>query len=128
MMRFVESPNLPHRAVARVIIGERYRKVLEEPLRSLDVTVIWMPENRHVDFQLASHVDLSMIHTGGANIIAAKNIVTESPSLVKILTNEGLSVTTVDVEQRPRYPLDAGFNICVHGKFVFYNPKSALIN
>lgn len=100
-------------------IGERYRTLLEKPLKNLGINVLWLPNNPDVDPRLAGHADLSL-YTKNDTIIAAHGTY---PYIVNSLTKTNLSVLPAR-EQRKLYPHDAGLCVCSTGKYDIYNPRT----
>ena len=53
MIRFIEKPHLPHGEVRLIIIGEKYKNVLENALFELNIAPIWFKNNDFVDERLS---------------------------------------------------------------------------
>lgn len=116
-MRYVETPHLPKGKVGLLAVGERYRDRLAEPLRSLEIEVIWLPDNPSVDERLAGHADLSILHLGGDKVVAAGEI------FVKIISNRGFAAIKAINKQSAVYPGDISLNACIVGKRMLHNLK-----
>lgn len=118
MSRFVESANLPHNA-GTVILGERYRVLLEEPLKEHGIETVFVPDNPNVDRRLAGHADLSILHAGGERIYLAPYL-RESAFHEKLLAL-GMDVRFPQIEQKPDYPDDVQLNVCIAGRYALRN-------
>jgi len=104
----------------KLVIGERYRHLLENRLRKLDTEVIWLPDNPYLDSRLAGHADL--------NVFCKESFVLASkwayPYIVNSLTPYAVAVESA-LEQSAMYPADAGLCACWTGKHLIYNPRTA---
>lgn len=103
-----------------LIVGERYKKLLEKPLCALGVTVFWMKDNLHLDKRLAGHADLSALKLDGKRIIASGNIY-ESEDIVNYLTKCGYELIPLKKCQARSYPDDASLCACIIGKRIIHN-------
>ena len=103
-----------------LLIGERYKSKLAEPLAAQGVQVIWLPDNPALDERLRGHADLS-VFVSGRHAVVAQEIY---PYIVNKLTNIGYSVAAAE-EQGAEYPNDVGLCICDTGKYTIFNPKTA---
>lgn len=102
-----------------LIIGERYRRLLERPLEELDIEVLWMRDNPYVDPRLAGHADLSAIRVG-KRIVAGRHIV-DDPIYVNYLTYMGYELQAVKKAQDTRYPADVNLCACIAGERLIHN-------
>lgn len=121
MEKFVDIPHLPNGRVSRLILGEKYKKVLETPLLEQNITPIWLKSNGFVDRRLSGHCDLMAVHM-------AKNEL----SVIENNANDCLDINNIKLNiipnmQQPQYPYDASLNFCIVGKHVIFNPKTANI-
>lgn len=119
MIRFVEKPHLPQGRVHQLILGEKYKKVLNIPLLERNIAPIWMKSNEYVDERLSGHCDLMAAHLGG-NVLAVQ---ADKRRNCEIINNIELIQTKPPIN--PVYPYDAGLNICIAGDKLIYNQKSA---
>lgn len=94
----------------KVMLGERYRSVLENSLICHGFEAIWMPDNPRLDKRLAAHADLSAVRLGD-EIIVSKHIF-ENKNIVKKITNGGLKIQCCENEQGSVYPND--MNLCAN--------------
>ena len=118
MYKIVETPHLPKSKVRHIIIGEKYRKSLENALIEHDLEPIWLKNNPHVDERLSGHADLSAVQIG-KSVILSEHLMPCEPIH---------NITSVEYAPDPRqavYPYDAGLNFCIVGDKLFYNPKTA---
>ncbi len=120
MSRFVERANLPHHAGA-VILGERYRALLEEPLSARGIEALYVPDNPNVDSRLAGHADLSVLHAGGERIYLAPYL--RKSGLHHKLLGLGMDVCFPQIKQKPDYPDDVPLNVCIAGSYVLRNER-----
>lgn len=119
MIRFVEKPHLPQGKVRQIIIGEKYKNVLESALFEQNTVPFWLKNNDFVDERLSGHCDLMAVHLGG-NRLAAQSSVADN---CKLINNIRLICT--ENPSKTEYPYDAGLNICIVDEKLIYNPKSA---
>lgn len=119
MMRFVEKPHLPQGRIRRLILGEKYRKVLETALLKQNITPIWLKNNEFVDPRLAGHCDLMAVHLGGRRLAVRESAARDCEEINNIEL-----IKTAD-PKIPDYPYDAGLNICIVGDKLIYAPKAA---
>ena len=118
MYKLVETPHLPKSKVRHIIIGEKYRKTLENALIAHDLAPIWLKNNPYVDERLSGHADLSAVQIGKSLILSEYLRPCEQ---IHILT----AIEYVPDPQHAVYPYDAGLNFCIVGDKLFYNPKTA---
>lgn len=118
MSRFVERANLPRNA-GTVILGEKYRALLEEPLKTRGIETIYVPDNPNVDRHLSGHADLSVLHAGGERVYLAPYL-RESALHLRLLAL-GMDVRFPQIEQRADYPGDTQMNVCIVGKYALRN-------
>ena len=105
-----------------MIIGEKYRDLLEIPLSERGVIPLWMPDDPYVDGRLSGHADLSLNKFGENNIILSEYLQnTELSEQIRALGYE--CIFTYNAE-KPEYPYDAGLNVCQIGDALIYNSKS----
>ena len=104
-----------------LILGERYRDLLEAPLKRLTDDILWLPDNPDLDSRLAGHADLNVYYAGNNVFYAAKRMY---PALVKKLTNAGYKLYPIP-DLGKCYPKDAALCVCRIGGLVIFNPKTA---
>ena len=121
-MKFVDNPNLPLDA-KNVLIGEKYSDILEESLKNIGLMPIFVPDNSCVDERVSGHADLSVLHMGKENVVLAKYL--KGSAFEEMLRDLGMNVCFSDLNQGKEYPSDSPLNICVCGKNIIYNPRSA---
>lgn len=119
MIRFVEKPHLPQGEVRQIIIGEKYKNMLENALFEQNIAPIWFKNNDFVDERLSGHCDLMAAHLGG-NRLAVQSSVANNCKLIN-----NIELICTENPSRPEYPYDAGLNICIVDEKLIYNPKSA---
>ena len=123
MERIIEKPHLPKGKVRCLIIGEKYRKLLEKPFFDRKIDIICAKNNNFVDERLSGHVDLSMVH-GGGNVMYAAEHLKDSENIHKI-TDRGFAINYLPNPLNAAYPNDAAMNVCIIGDNVICNPKTA---
>ena len=116
---FIKKPNLPINAVSVVIASAQYSSRIDE-LSRMGVYVIKTPPTVNVIGAEKYHTDISMIHLGGNNIIAAKN----NPYLTDILINFGFNVQLSDSEIAGGYPKCTALNALALNKVLICRSKS----
>lgn len=122
MSCFVNEPNLPIDCAA-VIYGQKYGKDLAKSLESLHIENILLPDNPNIDPRLAGHADLSLLHTGGERLYLAPYL--KEHSFAEELRTRGALLHFSELQQDRDYPADAQLNVCIMGKHVICNPKTA---
>lgn len=118
----VKYSNLPRKAEL-VIIGEKYSDILNEPLKKLGVTPIFVPDNPYVDNRLSGHADLSVLHTGGEGLWLAPYL--KCTGFSRALEKMGFQIFYPDIVQSATYPGDAQLNLCICGDKLIYNQRTA---
>lgn len=116
---FVDTPHLPQGRVRKLILGEKYKNVLNMPLISLNIEPIWLKCNDSVDKRLSGHCDLMAVHLGN-DILAVQDGTTADCDFF-----DNMDVIKVEKPISSNYPFDAHLNICIVGEYLIYNPKSA---
>lgn len=124
MAEFVGTPNLPRCADA-VILGAKYAKKLEKPLKKLKKYPLFAPENPDVDRRLSGHTDLSIFHAGGERIYLAPYL--SGTEFAQSLINLGAEIEFADIRQGAEYPLDAQLNLALVGNNVICSTKTAYL-
>ena len=119
MIRFVEKPHLPQGRVHQLILGGKYKRILNNALLKRNIVPIWLNSNVYVDERLSGHCDLMAVHIG-KNVLAVQS---DIASDCEIINNIKLIITAPPTKSQ--YPYDAGLNICIVGDKLIYNPKSA---
>lgn len=119
MIRFVEKPHLPKGKVRCIILGKKYKKVLETAIYERNIEPIWLNDNVHVDARLSGHSDLMAAHLGNNKLAVTMS----SANNCEIIHN--IELVPVKDPLKPEYPHDAVLNICIVGDRIIYNPKSA---
>ncbi len=122
MGSFVTKPNLPENADI-VLLGEKYRRMLDSSLREKGLRPIYVPDNPFVDDRLSGHADLSVLHLGGNSLFIASFL--KNSCFSEKMRDLGFEIVFSDIQMDRTYPLDAMLNICICGNRFFYNPKSA---
>ena len=107
--------------VASVIIGEKYRNLLEAPLNKLSIDVFLLPDNPLVDRRLSGHADLSVFYSGYDTIFLAPYL--RETLFAEMIENLGLIIEFLDIIQSAKYPNDAQMNICTGPDYLIYNPS-----
>ena len=107
--------------VTSVIIGEKYRNLLEAPLNKLSIDVFLLPDNPLVDRRLSGHADLSVFYSGYDTIFLAPYL--RETLFAEMIENLGLKIEFLDIVKSNfnnfKYSKNFGiidFNdICDHG-------------
>lgn len=120
MIHFVELPSLPKNSEA-LIIGEKYKEILEKPLRKVKVSPLFVPNNPLIDYRLSGHADLSVFHAGGKRLFLAPYL--RGSVLEKSLLDFGAEISFPELCQGQKYPYDAALNACSAGSWLIYCEK-----
>ena len=123
-MRIIERPHLPFGEVDRIIIGEKYRKQLENAIIKNNLNPIWLPDDQYTDERLSGHTDLSAVHIAG-NRLVLREYLNECEQINEL---DSLGFEMYFIENcGKRYPQDAGLNICIVGDKLICNPDTAAV-
>lgn len=95
-----------------LLVGARYRDLLEEPLLQRGFEAIWLPDNPALDPRLAGHADLSVFRYQ-RHIVAAAHL-TENTHIVNYFTNKGFQVHEAQAQGKA-YPEDVSLCAAVVG-------------
>lgn len=123
MLGFIEKPHLPQSRVRHIIIGEKYRKTLENALIQNNLSPIWLENNDFVDERLSGHCDLMAAHLGDRRIAACELL--NNSQLFNNTELPNIEIVTVPNPTGKAYPMDAGLNFCLIGTKLIYNPNTA---
>lgn len=104
-----------------LLIGERYRPRLQEPLCARGTDVLWLPDNPDIDPRLAGHADLCVYRASDRTVFCAQGIYDH---FVNYVTNRGYELRVIG-QQGSKYPADAGLCLCAVGHNVIYNERTA---
>lgn len=118
---FVENPNLPKGLVSEVIVSKKYKFIIDE-LRKLGLSVIEADELAEVSGAEKYHADISVIHLGDKNMLAAKNNLVLAEKLSRLGYNVILSENNIS----GKYPTCTALNAVLLGKNLICH--SALID
>ena len=122
MIGMITTPHLPSSKVKHIIIGKKYRNLLETAIFEHDLYPIWLDDDPYVDERLSGHVDLSVVQISNTLYMAKYLSDCELNNEVKRL---GFDVRYCN-DPGKDYPEDAGLNFCIIGKRLIYNPKTAI--
>lgn len=103
----------------KIMLGERYRSILEKSLICHGFEAVWMPDNPKLDVRLAAHADLSAVRIGD-ELIVAKHIF-GNRELVKKITNSGLKIQCCEKEQSGVYPNDINLCANISKEYIIHN-------
>lgn len=119
MLRFVEKPHLPQGRARRLILGKKYKSVLENTLLRRNIEPIWLKNNDFVDERLSGHCDLMAAHLGNNVLAVQESIVRDCENI------HNIELLKIPAPTKPEYPHDAALNFCIVGDKLIYNPKTA---
>lgn len=108
-----------------LIIGERYRSILEAPLAELGYGVLWLPDNPSVSRALSGHADLSVFLSpfeGEKTAYIAQYL--RGTYFSEELALSGYDVRVIPEIQSPVYPGDVHLNIRAAGGSVLLNSRT----
>ena len=100
-----------------IIIGQKYKNLLETAINPYFSTIIWLPDNPNVAEAVSGHADLSAFSAPDGMLFAAPYLKGKLPT--------DLNATYCDIIQSPDYPNDAQLNILTVGNYIICNPKTA---
>lgn len=103
-----------------VLIGERYKGLLDIPLKNYNFDVLYIPDNPNVDQRLAGHCDLSVFKHKNSIILAD---FLRRDELVNYFTNRGFDVKYSKFKQNSKYPDDVNLCGALIGDKLLHNPK-----
>lgn len=122
MIRNIKTPHLPEGEVRHIIIGEKYRNLLENALFENNLEPIWMPDNPYIDPRLAGHADLSVNKFSENGVILSKYL--QNTELFRQLNALGYDCILSENAENKEYPYDAGLNVCQIGTKLIYNSRT----
>ena len=122
MIRNIKTPHLPKGEVRHIIIGEKYRNLLENSLFQNNLEPIWMPDNPYVDERLSGHADLSVNKFDENRVILSEYL--QDTELFDKLSALGYSINLSKNAEKPEYPYDAGLNMCQIADKLIYNKRT----
>lgn len=125
MADFVRNANLPVCADS-IILGEKYSHKLSNPLKSLNISPIFVPDNPNVDVRLSGHADLSVLHSGGDKLFLAPYL--KRTEFAQNIADMGADIEFADILQRDKYPFDAQLNIALVGNLFIYNSRVSYLS
>lgn len=103
-----------------VVLGERYRSVLELPLKNQDLIPIFLPDCPWVDPRVAGHGDLMVQPVGEDTWIAESGIY---PLVSGLMKSYGQQVICGEASPGRNYPEEARYDGLLLGKKFFHNPR-----
>lgn len=119
MLRFVVKPHLPQGRVSQLILGEKYKSVLEDTFFSRNIEPIWLENNDFVDVRLSGHCDLMAAHLGNNVLAVQEGAVADCENI------HNIELIRIPAPTKPEYPHDVALNFCIVGDKLIYNPKTA---
>ena len=122
MIRNIKTPHLPKGEVRHIIIGEKYRNLLENALFENNLEPIWMPDNPYADERLSGHADLSVNKFSENGAILSEYL--QNSELFERLSALGYSIILSKNAEKPEYPYDAGLNVCQISDKLIYNNRT----
>ena len=103
-----------------VLIGERYKELLEIPLKNQNFDVLYIPDNPNLDHRLAGHCDLSVFKYKNRIFLADY---LRRYNLVNFFTNRAYNVEYSKFKQNSQYPNDVNLCCALIGDKLLHNPK-----
>ena len=67
MIHFVELPSLPKNSET-LIIGEKYKELLEKPLEKAEVSPLCVPTHPSVDCRIYGQAEVYDVYSGGKRL------------------------------------------------------------
>ena len=118
--KFIQNSNLPKNKVSVVIISDYLPEIVNE-LNKCGIKTITSEKLNGVDGAEAYHADMSVCHLGNDKFIVAKS----SVELIKNLTDINADIIPSQYEISGKYPNISALNVCIFGKNLICNTKSA---
>jgi hypothetical protein len=118
-VKTVKLSNLPDNADT-IIIGQKYSQILDNPLKLLGISPLFVPSNPYVDSRLSGHADLSVLHVGENELCLAPYLKASEFSCQ--LKSMGFDLHYPEIKQAKDYPRDAQLNVCLVGNKAICNP------
>ena len=100
-----------------VILGQRYRSILDAPLREHGFMPIYMPDNPYIDKRLAGHADLSVFKYAANKFLLAPHL--KNTAFSAALSELGAECSYSSISQSAQYPNDTQLNACCVGEYLF---------
>lgn len=122
MIGYIEKPHLPKGKVKHIILGKKYRKLLENALFEHDLHPIWLSSNSFVDERISGHADISALHAGANKLYLADYL--SDCEIIDKVSELGFEPNFVQTPSGA-YPDDCALNFCILNDKLIYNPKSA---
>lgn len=123
MIRNIKTPHLPKGEVRHIILGKKYRNLLENALIQHKLTPIWLDDNMCVDKRLSGHADLSAVHICENNIVLSEYL--QECEVSNKVSELGYHTKFVADPADNNYPHDAQLNFCIVNDKLIYNSKTA---
>lgn len=117
---FTKNPNLPKNKVSVVIISDYLPEVVNE-LNNFEIKTIICRKLNDIEGAEAYHSDMSVCHLGDNKFVAAKNNI----ELIRNLKSINAGIILSDNEILGKYPNIVALNVCIFGKNLICNTKSA---
>lgn len=105
-----------------ILIGERYRVLLEKALINHGFEPVWLPDNPLLDQRLSGHADLSVMMSGNKKLIVSEHI-SNNNEIVKKNTNRGYEIIKCCNAQSSEYPKDVNLCACAVGNCLICNSR-----
>jgi len=118
---FLKAPNLPEAQVRHIIIGEKYKYLIENTDFCYKHDVIWLPDNPFADERLSGHCDLAAVHTGERGLILSEYL--RNTEFSEKLEAIGAELSYVENPTSKEYPHDAYMNVCALKKQLIANTR-----
>ena len=107
-----------------IIIGERYRGLLEEPLSAYNCKILWMSDNPDINPNLAGHADLSVFYNYPEQKLYLAPFIKDT-QLHRALDEINANYEFLNLKQGAFYPNDVQFNIFQSKNLIIFNPDTA---
>ncbi len=112
-MAFLETANIPHRAVSLVAVSGEDKAICQK-LNNLGINIIEAPSVQTLQKPVSSHADMLLHHIGGNKIIIAK----ETQSLSDSLAKYGFEIQVNTDLLGEIYPNDIALNFVQIQKYI----------
>ena len=104
-------PHLPEEKVKSVFLGEKYKEILDKPLKQRGILPIYIPINKNIEQEINSHIDINLFQV-------SKEITICEPTL-----QVDFNAIKGDNILKKTYPNNIAYNGLLIGKHFFHNLK-----
>lgn len=124
-MNIIENANLPHNKVSHIILGIKYKELLNDFFIRNDIRPIYISDNPYVDRRISGHADLSVLHLCNNKIMVSDYLFDSIGRTISENTGVSFDICKAYKTQTKNYPDDANLNVCIINDKAILNKKTA---